>query len=91
MRFSNSEQDDSSRLLLPPTVRKMIAREVELERMRRSEPSTSSTRESRAISNSNSKPTEATSEPRAATSKAFVLPELSGRLSDRATDDLVLD
>ncbi|KAE9338261.1 hypothetical protein PF008_g12150 [Phytophthora fragariae] len=65
--------------MLPLTVRKMIAREVELEQMRRSENSSSSSKpnnDSKTQATTTEKSTEATIEEKAAKA-TYVLPELS--------------
>ncbi|ETI54487.1 hypothetical protein F443_02694 [Phytophthora nicotianae P1569] len=78
VEFRSSEGGAAYQSMLPMAVRKMIAREVELEQMRRNEKSSPSTKQnnSKASTVKVDKSSEATIEEKAAKA-AYVLPELS--------------
>ena len=82
VEFRSDETNAAYRSVLPLPVRKMIAREVNLEQMRRNESMASTRRHgsSNAISKMTHEPSEATIEEKAA-KITYALPELSGRLS----------
>jgi len=81
MLFKHSEDDQVLRAMLPPLVRKMITREVELEHMRRSEAGDRSTNDAGGIDDKKAadKDKAGGKDKPAATEKpkAFVLPELT--------------
>ncbi|KAG6960184.1 hypothetical protein JG688_00009729 [Phytophthora aleatoria] len=78
VEFRSSEGGAAYQSMLPMTVRKMIAREVELEQMRRNEKSSPSSKQnnSKEPTTTVNKPSEATIEEKAAKA-TYVLPELS--------------
>ncbi|KUF93358.1 Serine/threonine-protein kinase YPK2/YKR2 [Phytophthora nicotianae] len=84
VEFRSSEGGAAYQSMLPMAVRKMIAREVELEQMRRNEKSSPSTKQnnSKASTVKVDKSSEATIEEKAAKA-AYVLPELSGTFFNR--------
>jgi hypothetical protein len=81
VEFRSSEGSAAYQAMLPLSVRKMVAREVELEQMRRNERSASAKLQkgSKAKPVDVAKPSEATIEEKAA-KVSYALPELSGAL-----------
>lgn len=83
MLFKHSEDDQVYRAMLPPMVRKMITREVELEHMRRSEgggrgvDAGDTPSDDKTASKASTEPGKTAEAADAKKPKAFVLPELT--------------